>query len=156
MIRFEAAPLIPALPRHGERELSVRAGLLTRPAGMLNGLDPMAQACFLALARGEARLKGDLDRQDRLSIGCLACESDWRATWGALTKLGLITYKQSLTRADRSERLAIVTYWVTLLGIQAYKDFLLWKSELALAVEADVSEAHDEDRRVSRNPRHIR
>jgi len=155
MFKFDKAPLIVGLPRYGNRELSVRADLLTRPAGVLNGLDPMALACFLAMARGEARLRGDLDRQDRLTIGCLACESDWRKTWGALAKLGLFAYKQSLTRSDRSGRLATVTYCLTVLGLQAYKDYTAWKAELDLAVNADEAETHDENgRRAPKTSRH--
>ncbi len=156
MIRFESAPLIPRQPKLGNRELDVRASLLTRPAGVLSSLDPMAPACFLALAREEAQKKGELDRHDRLSIGCLVCECDWRTTWGALAKLCLISYKQSLLRDDRSGRLATVTYWVTVLGLQAYNDHVRWNEELKSAIAADEAEVRNAPRGVAKAPRHIR
>jgi hypothetical protein len=155
MFRFVTVPLIQALPQRGDRERDVRASLLTRPAGVLSGLDPIALACFLQLAREEASHQGELDRQDRLSIGCLACETDWRKTWSALAKLGLITYKQSLTRNDRSGRLATLRYWVTVLGFQAHADHLRWTAELASAMDADQSDTRNEQPRDSARPRAI-
>jgi hypothetical protein len=117
------------------KEMEVRAGLMSRPAGVLyrlvRGDEDHPYRTFMSLFHGaiQGRLWGKGDDADSAFFGKAEAEWGWPHDWKTLKEAGLVEYE---IKEDGT-----IPWRVTELARTIYEDNRAYNKELGEAIEAD-------------------